>query len=189
MGIVVQFPPVAPPRFSKAAKEQWPTLPEVLQHAIARTCAELTDEFNKTKAAAKRDREMAEFHKLAAKGGRELKDVIANYVATEKLCRDNIVAGIVAICGNVGVDPIAVFRVAMHNSDCKPGDEWHIGVMADEVEAVRPDLIHRDANGFRMVDYAGLAHSAEEYAPRAAEARDRVAAAINAGTNPTGSAA
>lgn len=36
------------------------------------------------------------------------------------------------------------------------GGDFDIGVMADEIEAVRPHIVSRDANGFRMVDYSRL---------------------------------
>lgn len=36
------------------------------------------------------------------------------------------------------------------------GHGRHLGCMADEVEAVRPDAIRRDASGTRWVDYAAL---------------------------------
>jgi hypothetical protein len=36
-------------------------------------------------------------------------------------------------------------------------DASHIGVMADEVRAIRPDAVHRNASGFDVVDYGRLA--------------------------------
>lgn len=104
--------PVPPPpaRFCAEAKEKWAETPGAVRTEIVRMERELTKGFEQCRDAAKRDASLAEFHALAAKGGRDLKDVIAAYVNMEGVLRTDPVGGIFLVCDNLGIDPIEVFR-------------------------------------------------------------------------------
>lgn len=47
--------------------------------------------------------------------------------------------------------------IGVYQYQYKHSDDWFIGVMADELQAIRPDLVH-EVDGYLMVDYGGLNH-------------------------------
>lgn len=105
-----ELTPPPPARFCKAAKEKWEETPPEVRVDCCRAVSELTQGFERYRAAAERDATLAEFHALAAKGGKNLKDVIAAYVNMEGVLRTDPIGGIFLVCDNLGVDPIEIFR-------------------------------------------------------------------------------
>lgn len=94
----------APPaRFSAAAKEKWAEAPDEVRAEVTRAVTELTKGFEKHRAAAERDGSLAEFHDMAGKSGKALKDVVANYVGMENLLRQDTIKGLELICQNAGL--------------------------------------------------------------------------------------
>lgn len=96
----------APPaRMSAKAKEEWASLPEESRAEVSRMEKEFTAGFAKYKSAAERDAGLAEFHDMAAKSQKELRNVVAEYVSMENLLRQDTVKGIELICKNAGLSP------------------------------------------------------------------------------------
>jgi hypothetical protein len=92
-----------PARFSTNAKGAWDTTPETVRAEVLRMEKEFIAGFTKYKTAAERDASLTEFHLMAAKGGKNLKDVVASYVNMENLLRADTVKGLELICQNVGM--------------------------------------------------------------------------------------
>lgn len=138
----VDLIPPPPNRFSKLAKEEWHSVPEVVRNEILRTEKELSSEFKKVKAAAMRDRELEVFHDMAAKSGKTLDEVLQLYTNTENLLRSDFDKGIDAIIRNLGIDPrdlatliladckgypavlVAQIAQAVRGGRVKPGTHW-----------------------------------------------------------------
>jgi outer membrane murein-binding lipoprotein Lpp len=93
----------APKRFSAEAKEEWAAAPEKVRAEVARMEKELTAGFEKNRAAAERDAGLAEFHEMAGKSQKQLKDVVAQYVGMENLLRADTIKGLELICQNAGL--------------------------------------------------------------------------------------
>jgi hypothetical protein len=92
-----------PARFSTNAKGAWDTTPGTVRAEVLRMEKEFIAGFTKYKTAAERDASLTEFHLMAAKGGENLKDVVASYVNMENLLRADTVKGLELICQNVGM--------------------------------------------------------------------------------------
>lgn len=94
----------APPaRFSAAAKEKWAEAPDEVRAEVTRAVTELTKGFEKHRTAAERDSTLAEFHDMAGKSGKALRDVVAQYVGMENQLRADPVKGFELICQNAGI--------------------------------------------------------------------------------------
>lgn len=93
-----------PARFSPAAKEKWAEAPEEVRAETERAVKELTQGFEKHRAAAERDAGLAEYHELAAKGGTDVKTALSKYVGMENLIRKDPVAGLHEIAKNAGLN-------------------------------------------------------------------------------------
>lgn len=48
------------------------------------------------------------------------------------------------------------FKTTLHNEHTNKITERHMGVIAQEVESILPELIHEDKNGYKSVAYANL---------------------------------
>lgn len=92
-----------PARFSAAAKERWAEAPEEVRAEVSRAVTELTKGFEKHRASAERDATLAEFHEMAGKGGKNLRDVVAGYVGMENALRADPIKGFELICQNAGI--------------------------------------------------------------------------------------
>jgi hypothetical protein len=92
-----------PARFSPAAKAEWDTAPETLRAEVSRMESEFKAGFAKYKVAAERDAGLSEFHELAGKSQKNLKDVVASYVSMENLLRSDTIKGLELICQNAGL--------------------------------------------------------------------------------------
>jgi hypothetical protein len=100
-GIAAVSPP--PSRFSAEAKAAWDTAPEALRAEVSRMEKEFAAGFAKYKTAAERDASLAEFHGMASRSGKNLRDVVANYAAMENQLRADPIKGLEIICQNVGL--------------------------------------------------------------------------------------
>jgi hypothetical protein len=101
----------APARFTETAKAKWASADPEIRGEVQRMHRELTEGYQKYKAAAERDTELAEFHEMAQKSGTTVKAALKNYTDTEAHLRKDIVGGLEAICANLGV---SLKEVAAH---------------------------------------------------------------------------
>lgn len=93
-----------PARFSPAAKEKWAEAPDEVRAEVTRAVTELTKGFEKHRAAAERDASLAEFHEMAGKSQKQLRDVVAQYVGMENLLRADPIKGLELIAKNAGLN-------------------------------------------------------------------------------------
>jgi hypothetical protein len=94
-----------PARFSADAKAVWATLPETVRAETARMERELTQGYEKHKAAAERDSTLNEFHDMAKQAGKDLPSVVREYVNMESLLRKEPVKAMETILSRVGLSP------------------------------------------------------------------------------------
>lgn len=92
-----------PPRISAKAKEEWATLPEESRAEVLRMEREFKAGFEKHRAAAERDQSLAEFHEMAGKSNKQLRDVVSAYVSMENELRADPIKGFEAIAQNLGI--------------------------------------------------------------------------------------
>jgi hypothetical protein len=85
------------------SREAWAKTPAVVRDEILRMHGELAKGIEKYRPAAERDAGLAEYHGLAAKSGKNLRDVIGGYVAMEHVFRVE----------NIGIDPKKVAAQAL----------------------------------------------------------------------------
>lgn len=95
----------APARFTQDVKEIWHTLPENARGEVKRMEREFTEGFNKYKAAADRDAGLNEFHDMARQSGKDLRNVVGEYVEMEKLLYREPVKALETIMQRVGISP------------------------------------------------------------------------------------
>lgn len=95
----------APARFSDDAKKEWATAPESVRREAERAIKELTEGHAKYRTAAERDSTLNEFHEMAKASGKDLPNVVREYVNMENLLRKDPVAGIEQILQRVGISP------------------------------------------------------------------------------------
>lgn len=100
VGIVIEF--LEKPARLNISLDAWRACSPVMQTEICRMVSELTAGIKKYQSASDRDSTLDEFHEMAVKSGKTLKDVIAKYVATEQLMRTHPIRGLIAICNNRG---------------------------------------------------------------------------------------
>jgi hypothetical protein len=177
---VIDFPIAPPPaRFSKAAKEEWPSVPGEMRNEILRIHRELEAEYTAAKTAALRNAELNEFHALAEASGTTLEAALHCYTNLEHLLKEDFSAGIVEICKNIGIDPVdlaTVIAAGVHLAHGmflahaaqairdEPDRDWegiHFGCMAHEVQVVCPECVIKQPNGYLAVDYGRLSKTPE----------------------------
>lgn len=95
----------APARFTDTAKAKWAAADPEIRGETLRMQKELTDGFQKYKAAAERDGTLNEFHEMAKASGKELHGVVREYVNMENLLRSNPEAGLERILDRIGLTP------------------------------------------------------------------------------------
>jgi hypothetical protein len=91
-----------PARFTQDVKDIWATLPENARGEITRMERELTEGLNKYRGAAERDGKLNEFHEMARQAGKELPNVVREYVNMENLLRQDPVRGLETLCQRMG---------------------------------------------------------------------------------------
>lgn len=110
----------APSRFSDDAKKEWATAPESVRKETERAIKELTDGFQKYKQSAERDATLTEFHDMARNSGKDLSNVVREYVNMENKLRTDILGGLDDICQRVG---LSLRDVAAHVMGQKPEEQ------------------------------------------------------------------
>lgn len=83
----------APEHFA-VSREAWAATPAVIREEILRMISELARGHDKYCDAAARDAEMADFHEMAKASGKNLADVIREFVAIENFVRAEPIRGI-----------------------------------------------------------------------------------------------
>lgn len=101
----------APARFTETAKAKWHTADPEIRGETLRMQKELTDGLQKYKASAERDATLNEFHEMAKASGKELPNVVREYVNMENKLRTDLVGGLDTICQRMGV---SLKEVAAH---------------------------------------------------------------------------
>jgi hypothetical protein len=92
----------APARFTETAKAKWHGADPEIRGEVLRMQRELTDGYQKHKEAAERDGTLAEFHEMAKASGKELPNVVREYVNMENALRKDPVGGLDLICQRLG---------------------------------------------------------------------------------------
>jgi hypothetical protein len=93
----------APARFTETAKAKWAAADPEIRGETLRMQKELTDGYQKHKAAAERDASLAEFHEMAQKSGTDVKTALSKYTALESLLRQDPIKGLNEVCNNMGL--------------------------------------------------------------------------------------
>lgn len=93
----------APARFTETAKAKWAAADPEIRGETLRMQKELTDGYQKHRAAAERDGTLNEFHEMAKASGKELPNVVREYVNMENLLRKDLVGGLNTICERMGL--------------------------------------------------------------------------------------
>lgn len=93
----------APARFTETAKAKWAAADPEIRGETLRMQKELTDGYQKYKAAAERDNSLAEFHEMATKSGTDVKTALQKYTALEGLLRKDPIKGLEEVCTNMGL--------------------------------------------------------------------------------------
>lgn len=93
----------APARVASDVKDLWHTLPHRAREEWTRMHSELTQGYEKHKAGAERDAQLNEFHEMAKQSGKQLPQVLREYVNMENHLRKDLVGGLNEICSRVGV--------------------------------------------------------------------------------------
>jgi hypothetical protein len=101
----------APARFTETAKAKWASADPEIRGEVRRMEKELTEGYQKHRAAAERDGTLNEYHEMAKASGKELKSVVGEYVNMENLLRKDLVGGLDTICQRMGV---SIKDVAAH---------------------------------------------------------------------------
>lgn len=94
---------IAPPtRLSPQAKEAWEQTPEPVRVEVDRAIGELTKGIETYQA---RWEPLRQFDEMAKAGGTTLPDALGRYINLENLLRTDPVAGMLAVCQNMKIDP------------------------------------------------------------------------------------
>jgi hypothetical protein len=93
----------APARFTETAKAKWAAADPEIRGETLRMQKELTEGYQKHKAAAERDGALAEFHEMAQKSGTDVKTALSKYTALEGLLRQDPIKGLNEVCNNMGL--------------------------------------------------------------------------------------
>lgn len=99
-----------PARFSQAAKDAWGTTPEIVRTETERAIGELT---RGVEAYQARWEPLRQFDEMAKAGGTTIHDALGRYVNLENLLRADPVAGILAVCQNMKIDPARMAEAMM----------------------------------------------------------------------------
>jgi hypothetical protein len=92
-----------PSRMADDAKQAWGAAPEPVQREVERMHRELSQGIEKYRAGAERDHSLQQYHELARQGGKDLKSVVDGYWQAEQAIRRDPVAGLDAVCKNLGL--------------------------------------------------------------------------------------
>ena len=93
----------APSRFTETARAKWAAADPEIRGETLRMQKELTEGYQKHKAAAERDASLAEFHEMAQKSGTDVKTALSKYTALESLLRQDPIKGLHEVCNNMGL--------------------------------------------------------------------------------------
>lgn len=92
----------APARFTETAKAKWAQADPEIRGETLRMQKELTEGYQKYKAAAERDSTLNDLHEMAKASGKELGSVVREYVNMESQLRENPIVGLDTICQRLG---------------------------------------------------------------------------------------
>jgi hypothetical protein len=110
----------APARFTETAKAKWASADPEIRGEVRRMERELTEGYQKHKAAADRDGSLAEFHDMATKSGTTVKDAMARYVGIENKLRQDLLGGLDEVVSNATQGKYSLRDIAAHVMGQKP---------------------------------------------------------------------
>lgn len=105
-----------PARFSADAKARWAEAHESIRGETERAIRELTEGHAKYKTDAEEFHKVREFHDMARHAGKELPNVIREYVNMENLLHSDAPKGIEAILNRLGTTPRAYAEMVLGQS-------------------------------------------------------------------------
>lgn len=163
----VEAPPVAvppPARFAKAAQDAWAQAPEAVRAEVARMETELTAGLQKYKESAEAFEPLRQFDAMAKQGGTTLPQALSAYVNMENLLRSDPVKGMVAVCQNLGVDPVQIAQ-ALAGQQSSGGASPEVAALKAELAALRQELTGV-AQGYQEIELKPVKASVEEFASK-----------------------
>lgn len=104
----------APARFTETAKAKWASADPEIRGEVLRMQRELTDGYQKHKAAAERDGALADFHEMAEKSGTTVRDALSRYIGIEDKLRGDLLGGLDEIISNATKGKASLRDVAAH---------------------------------------------------------------------------
>lgn len=131
----------APSRFAKAAQDAWAQTPEPVRQEAERAIAELTQGIEKYKGAAEAFEPIRKYHDMATQSGTTLDKALDSYVGIEQAWRANPAQGFMAVCQNMGHDPMQVLtyiaqQIQGGNVQAQPrGDSPEVSELKKQLEA------------------------------------------------------
>jgi hypothetical protein len=150
-----------------------------LQEKAAALRLRLAPDAARYAAMQARDADLEPFHALAKAGGKNLADVLAQYISVENMIRQDLTKGLELLAKRSGINLADVLTVAaagvhlahqmllQNAADAirrEPDKDWnglHFGFMAQEVERVRPDCVVMMPDGYLAVNYERLSKTPE----------------------------
>lgn len=127
---------VAPERFTKAAKDAYSQVPEVVRTEVDRTINELTTGIQRYQQEFA---DLKPFHERARADGRTLSEALTLYTNMEQMIGKDPVRGFMEVCKNAGIDPVKIGE-ALAGQQSAGGDSPEVAALKMEVAQMRNQL-------------------------------------------------
>lgn len=129
-----------PPRFTKAAQAEWARVPEPVRAEVARMESELTQGIEKYRSSAESFEPVRRFDEMAKAGGTTLEAALTAYTNMENGWRKDPAIGFVAVCQNMGVDPVAqakaIYERLAGAEGLPKGDSPEVAALKQQIAAL-----------------------------------------------------
>lgn len=179
-----------PRRFTeKQAQAEWANAPESVRKEIHRTLADQENGIRQYQERLKEYDTTKEFFEAAKTQGREPRDVIETYVGLDRLCQQDLPAGLDKICRNMGVTLNQVARhilgipqdaAAVQRDSQQIAADREKSQFNNELQEIKRQLQEQR----EQQDYQAVMNSVSEFSkthPRMEELADEIAREVSLG--------
>ena len=181
----------APERFNAQAKEAWDAAPDSIKAEVHRALGEMSQGIEKYRGDANQWQELAEFDAMAKEYDVEVKQMLANYVAADRLLGEDLIAGLEGIIGRYkdpdgipySLEDVAAWVMGQDPRDRQAAPFEEVNQLKQHIQKLEQQLngVTTDLQSQRVTEIQSMTEKFASENPRFEELQTQMAEMIQTG--------